>query len=127
MSLMECLCFQWKLKVDEQLLRFREWCSFKQFIPSKPRKYGINTWAMCYVKMRMHIKFKFQLGKNHVTGQETNQVAFDLVKETHKTSRNITCGKIIFFVSFFSWKWYIQETAVSCMNSKEEKTEGKIK
>ena len=56
---------------------------------------------MCYVKMRMHIKFKFQLGKNSVTDQETNQVAFDLVKETHKTSRNITCGKIIFLSVFF--------------------------
>ena len=33
------------LCIDEQLLKFRGRIKFKQFIPSKPAKYGLKTWA----------------------------------------------------------------------------------
>lgn len=33
--------------VDEQLVPFRGRCSFKQYIPSKPAKYGLKIWACC--------------------------------------------------------------------------------
>ena len=33
------------LCVDEQLYAFRGRCGFKQFIPSKPAKYGIKYWG----------------------------------------------------------------------------------
>ena len=35
-----------KLCIDEQLYSFRGRCSFKQYIASKPAKYGIKFWAM---------------------------------------------------------------------------------
>lgn len=34
------------LCIDEQLYAFRGNCPFKQYIPSKPAKYGIKIWAM---------------------------------------------------------------------------------
>lgn len=33
--------------VDEQLVNFRGRCSFKIYIPSKPKKYGIKVWTLC--------------------------------------------------------------------------------
>lgn len=33
--------------VDEQLVPYRGRCPFKQFIPSKPAKYGLKIWALC--------------------------------------------------------------------------------
>ncbi|XP_031639747.1 piggyBac transposable element-derived protein 4-like, partial [Contarinia nasturtii] len=40
--------------VDEQLLGFRDRCKFRQYMPSKPEKYGIKFWQLvcsetCYV------------------------------------------------------------------------------
>lgn len=33
--------------IDEQLVSFRGRCSFRQYIPSKPAKYGLKTWTLC--------------------------------------------------------------------------------
>jgi hypothetical protein len=38
------------LTVDEQLLAFRGRCAFKQYIPSKPAKYGIKVFALVDAK-----------------------------------------------------------------------------
>uniref|UniRef100_A0A1A7Y6J1 PiggyBac transposable element-derived protein domain-containing protein n=1 Tax=Iconisemion striatum TaxID=60296 RepID=A0A1A7Y6J1_9TELE len=35
--------------VDEQLVGFRGRCNFRQYIPSKPAKYGIKLWVVCDV------------------------------------------------------------------------------
>ena len=35
------------MTVDEQLVCFRGRCPFRQYIPSKPGKYGIKVWAIC--------------------------------------------------------------------------------
>ena len=32
--------------IDEQLYSYRGRCSFKQYIPSKPAKYGIKFWSI---------------------------------------------------------------------------------
>ncbi|CAK9801677.1 PiggyBac transposable element-derived protein 4 [Anthophora quadrimaculata] len=34
--------------VDEQLMTFRGRCSFKVYMASKPGKYGIKIWTLCY-------------------------------------------------------------------------------
>lgn len=35
-----------KVIVDERLVALRGRCPFKQYMPSKPSKYGIKIWAM---------------------------------------------------------------------------------
>lgn len=35
------------ITVDEQLLPFRGKCPFRQYIPTKPAKYGIKVWSAC--------------------------------------------------------------------------------
>ncbi|XP_063924667.1 piggyBac transposable element-derived protein 4-like [Zophobas morio] len=37
--------------IDEKLEGFRGRCSFRQYIPSKPNKYGIKIYALCDAKM----------------------------------------------------------------------------
>lgn len=37
--------------VDEMLVGFRGKCNFRQYIPSKPNKYGIKVFALCDAKM----------------------------------------------------------------------------
>ena len=35
------------LTVDEQLVKLRDRCPFREYMPSKPGKYGIKFWAIC--------------------------------------------------------------------------------
>ncbi|XP_077368563.1 uncharacterized protein LOC144013470 [Festucalex cinctus] len=49
--------------VDEQLVSFRGRCSFKQYIPSKPAKYGIKVWAVCDVETSYALSLEVYTGK----------------------------------------------------------------
>lgn len=44
------------LTIDEQLLAFRGRCSFRQYIPNKPSKYGIKTFALVDAKTAYYSK-----------------------------------------------------------------------
>ncbi|XP_019736039.1 LOW QUALITY PROTEIN: piggyBac transposable element-derived protein 4-like [Hippocampus comes] len=49
--------------VDEQLISFRGRCSFKQYMPSKPAKYGIKIWAVCDARTSYAWKLEIYTGK----------------------------------------------------------------
>ena len=49
--------------VDEQLVGFGGHCSFKQYMPSKPSKYGIKLWALCDVSTSYAWNMKPYSGK----------------------------------------------------------------
>ncbi|XP_055912050.1 piggyBac transposable element-derived protein 4-like [Eupeodes corollae] len=82
------------LTVDEQLLAFRGRCAFKQYIPSKPAKYGIKTFALVdaktfytlnlepYVGTQPDGPFKFKNNGEDVT--------LRMVQPVEGTKRNIT-------------------------------------
>lgn len=36
--------------VDEQLVGFRGRCSFRQYMPPKPTRYGLKMWVLCDVR-----------------------------------------------------------------------------
>ncbi|CAF1187133.1 unnamed protein product [Rotaria sordida] len=40
------------LTIDEQLVPFRDRCSFVQYMPNKPSKYGLKFWVLCDVDSR---------------------------------------------------------------------------
>lgn len=40
--------------VDERLVAFRRPCPFKQYMPSKPSKYGIKIWASCDARTNIY-------------------------------------------------------------------------
>ena len=49
--------------VDEQLVPFRGRCPFKQYIPSKPAKYGIKVFWLCDAYLPYASKCKGLFGK----------------------------------------------------------------
>ncbi|XP_054639996.1 piggyBac transposable element-derived protein 4-like [Dunckerocampus dactyliophorus] len=49
--------------VDEQLIAFRGRCSFKQYMPSKPAKYGIKIWALCDARTSYALMLEVYTGK----------------------------------------------------------------
>nr|CAH7762579.1 unnamed protein product [Callosobruchus chinensis] len=51
------------LTVDEQLIAFRGRCSFRQYLPSKPAKYGIKLFALVDVNSMSTINLEIYAGK----------------------------------------------------------------
>ena len=51
------------LTVDEELVTFRGRCPFKQYIPSKPGRYGIKFWILSDSKSSYVYNMKTYIGK----------------------------------------------------------------
>ncbi|XP_051913269.1 piggyBac transposable element-derived protein 4-like [Hippocampus zosterae] len=58
--------------VDEQLIAFRGRCNFKQYMPSKPAKYGIKIWALCDAQTSYAYHLEVYTGKPPNGTRETN-------------------------------------------------------
>ncbi|XP_071056574.1 piggyBac transposable element-derived protein 4-like [Onthophagus taurus] len=91
------------LTVDEQLLTFRGRCPSKQYIPSKPGKYGIKIWAACDSKTSYAYNCQIYIGKT-ADQRERNQgkrVVLDpskpLTMGLEGSGRNVTMDN--FFIS----------------------------
>ncbi|TWW61348.1 hypothetical protein D4764_05G0014380 [Takifugu flavidus] len=59
--------------VDEQLVPFRGRCPFRQYMPSKPAKYGIKSWVACDAKSSYAWKMQVYTGKPTSGCPEKNQ------------------------------------------------------
>lgn len=85
--------------VDEQLLAFKGRCGFKQFMPSKPARYGIKFWVLCDSLTYYVWNMQPYLGKKEGSKPEKNQgrrVVLDLVENLK--GRNVTCDN--FFTDY---------------------------
>jgi hypothetical protein len=83
------------LCIDEQLLRFRGRCRFKQYIPSKPAKYGLKVWAIVDVKTKYTVTLEPYVGKQPENSPfEKSTAPLDLVMRLcdkfTKEGRNLT-------------------------------------
>ncbi|XP_013411025.1 piggyBac transposable element-derived protein 1-like [Lingula anatina] len=88
------------LCVDEQLVAFRGRCSFRQYIPSKPSKYGIKIWWNCDAETCYPLKGDIYLGRQPGEQREVGQgarVVKDLTSPWYKSGRNVTADN--FFTS----------------------------
>ena len=78
--------------VDEQLIPFRGHCSFKQYMPSKPDKYGMKLFLLCDCVTSYTFNGKPYLG--HEGSQRNVGLASDVVKvlsaPLHFSGINIT-------------------------------------
>ena len=84
---------------DEQLLTFRGRCPFKQYIPSKPGKYGIKLWMLSDSQTSYVCRLQVYTGQQG-DAREINQgkrVVTDLCSSLKGTGRNVTCDN--FFTS----------------------------
>lgn len=87
------------LTVDEQLIPFRGRCPFRQYIPSKPAKYGIKMWFLCDSQNYYAYNTQVYVGRDRNCRSERNQgqrVVLDLCEGI--VDRNVTCDN--FFTSY---------------------------
>lgn len=80
--------------IDEQLVAFRGHCNFRQYIPSKPNRYGIKIFAMCDARNFYISNLEIYAGK-HPTGpylvsNSAEDVVMRLTRPIYKTGRNVT-------------------------------------
>ena len=86
--------------IDEQLLGFRGKCSFRQFMPKKPDKYGLKFW-LC-VDVDSHYVFDAfpYVGRQPNEQRQTQngaKVVLKLLKPLYGSNRNVTMDN--FFTS----------------------------
>jgi len=88
------------LCVDEQLIAFRGKCRFKQYIPSKPAKYGLKIWWCCDANTSYPLTGQVYLGKQPGEQREVGQgarVVQDLISPWRLSGRNVVADN--FFTS----------------------------
>lgn len=86
--------------IDEQLIPFRGRCSFKQYIPSKPAKYGIKVWCLNDSNNFYLYNAEIYCGKRNGV-RETNQgenVVLRLLEGFYLQGMNLTCDN--FFTTY---------------------------
>ncbi|XP_046905958.1 piggyBac transposable element-derived protein 4-like [Hypomesus transpacificus] len=88
-----------EVTVDEQLVAFRGRCPFRQYMPSKPAKYGIKSWVTCDAKSSYAWKMQVYSGKSSDGAPERSQgmrVVLDMTDGLK--DRNVMCDN--FFTSY---------------------------
>ncbi|CAK1598285.1 unnamed protein product [Parnassius mnemosyne] len=80
--------------IDEMLLAFRGRCKFRQYIPTKPAKYGIKVLAMVDAQNFYIFNLEIYAGKQPEGPFSVNNKPFDVVNRLvlpiSKTGRNVT-------------------------------------
>ncbi|KAI2647909.1 PiggyBac transposable element-derived protein 4 [Labeo rohita] len=105
--------------VDECLVAFRGRCSFKQYIPSKPAKYGIKIWAACDAKTNYCWNMQVYTGKPAGAQPERNLGKRVVMEMTHGLQGHIvTCDSL--FTSHALGTELLQKKIKNAWNSAQE-------
>jgi len=81
------------LTVDEQLVPYRGRCPFRQYMPSKPAKYGLKWWLCCDAENSYVCNLSVYIGKQQGDNPAKNvgqTVVTELVGPYRGSGRNIT-------------------------------------
>ena len=62
------------MTVDEQLIPFRGRCPFRQYMPSKPAKYGIKVWWNCDGTTSFPLNGQIYLGHNELVQVDEHEI-----------------------------------------------------
>lgn len=80
--------------IDEMLHAFRGRCSFVQYIPNKPAKYGLKIYALCDAKTFYTFNFEIYCGKQvpgpYLKSNKSEDIVKRLVAPIEKSKRNVT-------------------------------------
>ncbi|XP_048874855.1 piggyBac transposable element-derived protein 4-like [Brienomyrus brachyistius] len=87
-----------EVTVDERFVPFRGRCPFRQYMPSKPGKYGIKIWAVCDAKTSFAWNLQIYTGKpaGGIPKNQGKRVVLDMTAGLQ--GHNITCAS--FFTSY---------------------------
>ena len=99
--------------VDEQLVKFRGRCSFRQFLPNKPGKYGLKVWVAADSASHYCFNASVYLGKHEEPVRDGlgASVVKKLVQPLYNSGRNITFDR--FFTSVDLSKYLLQHNLTS--------------
>ncbi|XP_026175349.1 piggyBac transposable element-derived protein 4-like [Mastacembelus armatus] len=61
--------------VDERMVPFKGRCSFRQYMPNKPAKYGLKLWVACDAKSSYAWRMQAYTGKEAVTASKSTERA----------------------------------------------------
>ncbi|XP_057314098.1 piggyBac transposable element-derived protein 4-like isoform X1 [Hydractinia symbiolongicarpus] len=70
------------LSIDEQMIGMKSRVGFIQYMPKKPKKFGVKVWACCEAESSFCLKFQIYTGASD-TGAEhglSHRVVFDLME-----------------------------------------------
>lgn len=80
--------------IDEMLVSFRERCSFKQYMPQKPAKFGLKIYALCDARTFYTFNLYIYCGKQKGGSYMTSNKPFDIFKRMTNpiinSNRNLT-------------------------------------
>lgn len=90
-NLQKCFFPHGEVTIDEQLFPCRSRCSFIQYMPSKPSKFGIKFWLLCDVKTSYVLTAKPYVGKEERDGDSLPQhVVLQLMDPYRDSGLNVT-------------------------------------
>ena len=76
--------------VDEQLVAFRGRCSFRQYMPNKPAKYGLKFFVACCSSTYYVLGIIPYCGKDVITHSLSFDTVCKLVRPVENSGRNVT-------------------------------------
>ena len=85
------------MTVDEQLVPFRGRCPFRQYIPSKPAKYGIKIWWNCDAETSYPLKGEVYLGRQPDEARQVglgSTVVLNTTGPWLRSGRNVVCDNL---------------------------------
>lgn len=87
------------MTVDKQLVTVCGRCPFRQYMATKPAKYGIKIWWNCCASTSYSLNGQVYLGKvgNHAEKNQGERVVKDMVRPWLGKGRNVVCDN--FFTS----------------------------
>lgn len=113
-------CIGENVTIDEMLPGFRGNCPFRQYIPSKPNKYGIKIFSLVDAKMFYSYNLEIYAGKQNEGAFSVSNKAPDVVKRLAEplfgSGRNITADN-----------WFTQLSLVNELKEKKLSYVGTIR
>lgn len=83
------------ITIDEKLEPYRGRCSFIQYIPNKPAKYGLKIYALVDAKSSYTHNLEIYCGKQpegpYAISNSPSEVVYRLVAGLEHSNRNLTC------------------------------------
>lgn len=104
------------LTIDEQLYAYRGRCSFKQFMPSKPAKYGLKYWSLVDNDTAYLLDADIYLGKDL---ERATNVGENVVKKLSvpflNSNRSITVDNFFTSVPLADFLWQNSTTLIGTL------------
>lgn len=102
--------------VDEQLVKFRGRCPFRQYLPQKPGKYGIKVWVCADSETHYCYNAEVYTGREERNKDVgfSESVVTQLVSPLYKSGRNVTMDR--FFTSI-SLAEKLLENKLTCVGT----------